>query len=551
MENWEMAILDYQKSAKLNPYHYSTHYKLAEIAKKEGQYTKAMLCYNSYLLLHAKDNLEFLASYNSFLSTDYNPEPVGIQLSTDDYSDIDELISSKIALDKKYKTPNKLTQPIVKQNYLLLEQLNQRDLGDGFWDSFYVPFFIQLLKDEKFNDYIYFSMQSATNKSVVKVLESNYKKTQAFPDYAGGWWQSLHSDNIEMYNGKVQKVHYYWLNINTVQAIGTVIDGEPVGQFTYYSNVGSVSAIAFFDEDGERTKTWQYFHKNGVKSGSEPYEDGDLHGNDSAFYDNGQIKSVVSYVEGKAQGMASYWNKRGTKSRTITYTDNDLTGAAQYFYKTGLLHYKINYVNGDFTDDFLAFHGNGQLAEKRHYIDNAKSGANTYYYNNGQQSSEANYTEGELNGPFKNWFKDGSLKSEGEYMDNTIIKLKRTYNANGTMATEEIYDEDGKLNGEYKEYDEAGNLNLVLTFKKSDLVAYKVYHRNGSIIKEAKKKGGQFLFENYYSDGTKKAVGTYLPGKNGKTGTWKFYTWNGVLDSESTYENGLIIGEAKDYYASG
>ena len=130
MEEWQKSANDLMMSVRLNPYHYNSHYKLAELAKEEGEYTKAMLCYNSFLLIKASGNLEFLSQYEDYLIDEYDSEPRGLELSTEDYSDIDEIIVSKAAMDKKYKTPNKLSLPIVKQNYLLFQELQKRELGE-------------------------------------------------------------------------------------------------------------------------------------------------------------------------------------------------------------------------------------------------------------------------------------------------------------------------------------------------------------------------------------------------------------------------------------
>ena len=551
MEKWEEMAKDLQLTVKYAPFISQAHLKLAELAKEEGQYAKAMMCFNSYILIESRDNLEFLSEYNDYLKGEYDNEPKEISLSEDDYSDIDELIVSQIAMNKKYKTPNKLSLPMVKQNYLLFTELQKRELGNGFWDTFYVPFFLRIMKDEKFNDLMYYSLQSSTNNGIVSVLNKNIKLIRAFPDYAGSTWQEEHSTNYEMFNGEMTTVHYFWNSSSVVSGIGKMVDGEPVGEFYYHATTGRLSAIGHYDNDGERDGLWTYYHFNGAKSGAEMYEAGDQEGNDSSFYDNGVIKSVVPYTKGISNGKAYSFAKTGIPDDVVTYLDDKLDGPAQYYYGVGILHYDVNYTEGDLNGRFIEYFDNGVVSQDVEFKEGLRTGLSKSYYKNGQKSAELNYEEGEYNGTITKWYEDGTLKEEGVYEEGINIGTLKKYNPNGSLESEENFDENGKQSGEYKEYDKKGNLNMVLIYKKGDLVAYKIYHRDGSLIKEAKKKGGEFLFENYYSDGTKKAVGVYLSGDLGKNGLWKFYNENGVLDSESSYSNGEINGKARDYYSTG
>tara|TARA_R110002050_G_scaffold300786_1_gene472709 strand:- start:48291 stop:51482 length:3192 start_codon:yes stop_codon:yes gene_type:complete len=551
MEKYDQMVADLKSALKLNPFHANSHYMLAKLAKEEGQYTMAMLSYNTYLLIKPKDNLSFLSEYNEFLKGDYVAEPKGIKLSDEDYSDIDEMIIAQIALSKKYKVPNKIQLAIVKQNYLMVQQLQQRTLGKGFWDTFYVPFYVEIMNDGQFDAYLYFSLQSTTNKSIIATIKKNIKSMQAFPQYAGTAWQQMHSDFEEEYAGKKQMVHYYWSKRAKLQGKGVIVENEPVGIFHYYYNVGALSAKGNYSEDGERTGVWEYYYISGATKEKEVYDDGDLDGNDSSFFENGVPKSITIYSEGKATGKSTTYNNTGIVANIATYEEGKLNGETRYFYDIGAIQYIVNYTDEVLTGDFKEFYPNGKLSQKAQFEAGKRTGLAVEYYNTGQKSDELNYVDGTLEGKRLAWYPDGTLKREQEYKDGVAVNSYKEYNQNGSLKSEKNLDENGKRNGEYKEYDLQGNLNLVLYYKKGDLVAYKVYHRDGSLIKEAKKKGGEFLFENFYSDGTIKAVGNYLPGEVGQNGLWKFYTSNGVLSSTSNYAEGSLNGTTTSYYDSG
>ena len=551
MDKFQECIDDIKSTLRYNPFHANSHLKLATYAKEQGEIAKAMMCYNSFFILSGHTGSELLSEYNEYLNEQYDNDAIEVILSKDNYEDIDEMLASGATKSKKYKTPNKLSLPMVKQNYLLFTELQKRTLGDGFWDEFYVPFFIQIMADDKFNDLMYYQLRTATNNGIVSVLNKNIKSIRAFPEYAGPVWKSTHSDRKEMYRGEMTMVHYFWNGSSAVEGRGVVQDDEPTGTFEYFFSSGRLNAIGNYDMDGERNGEWVYYHQNGERAGIEKYDAGDLTGYDSSFYDNGILKSVTIYEDGKPNGIEKNYYSTGILMNQITYANSEVTGPAKYYNAIGIVEHEFNYDNENISGDFKKYYDNGQVAEEVQFVDSKRSGSSKEYYKNGQKKSESTYSYGELDGSLTTWYSDGTLRSEAEYKDGVLINTRKDYFQNGKLESEESYDENGKKTGVYSEYDKEGNLNLQLEFKKGDLIAYKVFHRDGSIIKEAKKQKGNFLFENFYSDGTQKAIGSYIPGDEGKDGVWKFYDKNGAISSESSYAGGEQYGQEIDYYSSG
>lgn len=101
-------------------------------------------------------------------------------------------------------------------------------------------------------------------------------------------------------------------------------------------------------------------------------------------------------------------------------------------------------------------------------------------------------------GPFVYYYKNGSKKSEGEFINN----LKA---------------------GEWKEWNEAGNIKAINHFKKDKMVGRNIsWHDNKSIsdstILDENGNGKSFTF---YEDGTKNSEGNYTSGY--KNGPWLYY----------------------------
>lgn len=128
----------------------------------------------------------------------------------------------------------------------------------------------------------------------------------------------------------------------------------------------------------------------------------------------------------------------------------------------------------------------------------------------------------------KNYYDDGKLKSEFKKNDN------------------------GQLDGIYREYYENGQLKLECTYKNGQLEGTaKEYYKNKQLSCEYNFKNGQLdgLCKEYYESG--KIKEEYYC-KNGKfEGTYKKYYTNGKEKSEYNYKNGRAEGTAKEYRING
>ncbi len=551
MGKMDSAILDYQSALKLNPYHASTHYKLGVLARNEGEIAKAMLCFNSYLLMEPQNNVTFLAELNQLAQGDFETNPLNIVLSTDDYSELNKLLNSKVALKKNYKTPNKLELPLVKQNYFLFEQLKTRKLSDGFWDAFYVPFFLEIMKMDKFNDMTYYALQSSTNDGIVKILQKNIKLINTFPDWAGDVWQIQHSSYTEPLHGEIKEVTYSWADAATVEGRSSVINKLPVGYMEYYYFNGKVNAAGNYDSNGHQDGRWKYYYSTGKLAGIENYNSGKLIKKDTAYWENGKLKSIDEYMDGLTNGNSYSYFSSGAPETKMEYLNENPHGEAIYYNEIGGLNYKVNYLEGNLEGSFIEYYPNQQISEQVAFVNDSRDGLGIDYYPNGSKKSEINYVDGVRYGPYKVWYQNGNIQEEGEYKDGVYINTLKMYNPNGSIASVGHYDDTGNETGIYQEFDKSGNLNLEFEYKKGVITSYKVFHKDGTIITQQGRTNKEFLFENYYSDGTKRTLGIYQPGEIGKNGIWKFFNKNGALETEEQYLNGTLNGRSVSYFPNG
>lgn len=546
----QKAIQNFQETLKRNIFHAPSHLKLAEYAKTKGELAKAMMANNLYLIFAPSGVTETLIQYNDFLRAPTPGKKVNWSTSTEDFSSIDEKIASLGALNKKFKTPNKLDLPIVKQNYLLFTEIQKLPVEDGFWNSFYIPFYLEILNDKKFNVFMYYMLRNIQTKEVTNAIRQSLSQVNEFPNYAGTLWQQEHKVQKSMFDGKLQKVYYFWGNNQSVSGRGIFVDNEPVGKFEYYHSSGNLSALGNYSEDGEQDGTWTYFYKNGNISEKKTLEDGDPIGTDSLFYDYNQLKSTQKHQEDGNLLVTTYFVTGKVKSVT-NYRDGSLNGLGTFYTSTGQLDYKTHFVNDQPNGLYSSYFDIGQLRDSLFFDNGLKSGKAYEFYRNGNKKSEYNYNNGELNGLAWEWFYNGTVQVEAHFENGSFTGTRKEYYPNGRLMLESDFENKNSKITYYSEYDEDGILNLKLTYKNSELISYEVFNKQGETIEAQQKLGDVFEYKSFYTNEAPMSQGKYSTLNGGKIEDWKEYNKNGVLVSTTPHTNGKIDGNQIDYYTSG
>ena len=205
-----------------------------------------------------------------------------------------------------------------------------------------------------------------------------------------------------------------------------------------------------------------------------------------------------------------------------------------------------------YSNKKLAYTREGKLVEGYNLLPNGKY---TEYYKNGQIKVQGSYKEGKRDGEFKAFLKNGKSAGSVFYKDGKIIKSTLVnsmkdnasfslttdinYNLNSNeIITDEfpngllkqyfIYNKNGLLDGESREYYEEGDIKSISHFK-NDIPdgVFISYYQNGNI-------------ENKYA---------YVNGQ--ANGECFSYYENGKLEERYFLKNGEIDGEAFAYYPSG
>jgi len=259
--------------------------------------------------------------------------------------------------------------------------------------------------------------------------------------------------------------------------------------------------------------------------------------------------------------ITQYFNNQGELhliSSLTSITDGELYALYRKYDLEGNLAINTYGIEGKNTDK--GYYSNGKLAYIKEFkILKGKApiqvGKYIEYYKNGNIKVQGNYKDGKREGEFKTFLRNGKSAGSVFYKDGKIIKSTLVnsmkdnasfciltdinYNLNShKIVTDElpnqllkqyfIFNKNGLLDGESREYYEEGNIKSISPFKNN--------------IPDG-------IFISYYQNGNIKEKHTY---KNGnEEGEGLFYYENGQLEEKYFMKNGKLDGEATVYFEDG
>jgi len=259
--------------------------------------------------------------------------------------------------------------------------------------------------------------------------------------------------------------------------------------------------------------------------------------------------------------ITQYFNSEGKLymiSSLTKVTEKGFYGLYRRYDKNGNLSIYTYAIDGKNTDS--GYYSDGNLA----YIQEVKiikgkdsilHGKYIEYYKNGQIKVQGNNKEGKRDGEFKAFLRNGKsagsvFYKDGKIIKSTLVKAMKdnasfslvtdiNYNLNShKIVTDEfpnqllkqyfVFNKNGLLDGESREYYEEGDIKSVSPFKNN--VA-------------------DGIFISYYQNGNIKDKQNY---KNGnEEGEGLFYYENGQLEEKYFMKNGKLDGEAINYFNDG
>ena len=324
--------------------------------------------------------------------------------------------------------------------------------------------------------------------------------------------------------------------------------------------IGIIRKGGIYDDDnGEKT---DYYYGTSTVKARYTLKDVKKNGKCYSYYSNGNLESVINYVNGKGNGPYTVYYEDGTIKMSGSLFNGEKNGQFIEYDEYGDKNFEYIIKNGKLNGKFIAYHGNGKIRATGTYLNNEKEGLVTEYDTDGRKVTEIYYKNGEKNGScvFYAYNNDGGLKCKetGTYLNdekNGLWQLQlhqdgnfktltyRNY-SNGTLhgAAKEWDGGDsivfcnynyGKLDGKYQEKRVILGLANVQTVDDEELITVTDgYYANG-------KKSGYWTYTNLLMQ--PEAEGKFV--NDDKEGEWKYYYINNHLDCIANYHLGKLEGK--------
>lgn len=323
-------------------------------------------------------------------------------------------------------------------------------------------------------------------------------------------------------------------------AEGSFEKSKPVGEWSYYDELGYLKSKTTFDNDGNYLKV-------------------------EAFLNNGQKDYRVSYKENLYNGLfEDFWNNK--IKYTQYYDENGLNGPEILYYDNGKIQTNSFYINNNLENDKYVYTQNHKLYRKDILSTNLTV-ASTFYLldkpttfefagKNGKftiketvaTSKTFELKNGQLHGTSVK--QAGNLVLNKENYVNNVLHGKQIYNApTGKIMFEADYFA-GKRHGFSKKYDHLGNPTNSLQFEWGKENAVRTV-----FIPGINKKSNEINYINDQRHGTNTIFGT-----NGETLAVIHYYYDTPTSYQTVDKNGDLlskipftkeINKIESYYKNG
>ncbi|MES2690374.1 MAG: hypothetical protein V4658_08225 [Bacteroidota bacterium] len=553
-KDWDNAIRYYTEALKINSFYSYAHYRIGFIAANAKKPTLALMAFNAFCMVNNDDESVFnvILTMEKIAGNEYEPDTFAIDEKhlafAKDLEDIDLIIHSKAALSPKYKSLVKLNYNIVKQMQVLCEKLPDGYDSENWLMNFYVQLHKKMWNEKKYVGSALHNLRFIDNKYVQSEVKSKAKDVTAFQEWAGKYLDEYRNKKSITVDGKPVEIHLWWSN-NQLNAIGEENDKkENIGPWVYYGEYGFKEAEGNYQK-GKKEGPWKYYYDGGELRSIEEYKNGLNNGSFEKHYVNGALQEISTYENDKMNGKVKLYNSNNTLSVEASVDIAGKINGTRFDYDDlGRVKTERAMKNSLNEGVYKTFHPNGKVNMDAAAVADNLTGKVTYYFGDGSIQTTGTFAKGYRHGDWKWLYVNGKTETTGSYANGKETGIWKYYYDDGTLQKEENY-ENGTKKGSYKFYDREGLLYAEIFVKAGKIDAYKYTDKSGKVFSEAKSSGNKLHYVLYSEYRNKTMEGDLANGD--ETGTWKYYTENGALEYELTYEKGKREGLMKYYYPNG
>lgn len=553
LKKYDSSYAAYKRQAILFPFDARAHLNLGVFAYNEGHLTEAFMALNFVILLDpysdkAYSVLGLLNEVSNNNQAETTPKE-GFDLESDEYDEIDVLIRNFVALSKKYKVSTKSELYLAKQNHLIFSQLQNIETSDYFFSKYYTPFYKKLMEEGKYGDMQHFQLIPSTNEKHKKLVKKEIENLKKFNSWFKSTWYKLNNKINVNYENVTGENNVWYYDSGAIKAIGNYNeDTEKLeGELVSFFDGGQVGSKGLYKND-EKHGEWTFYRENGLLKELVTFSEGKVT-NAVTYSEFGEKDEILLFEDDKRNGAFTENYLHGGIYRKGAYKDGKFDGKMTYYFKSGSPEYDVMYSNGDITNTLTEYYYNGAIYRQEDYKDGKSNGNYKLFWPNGNKLAVGTLVNGKIDGKYETFYQNGVLEMTGSGKEGDRYGEWKNYHRNGKLMSINNY-ENGKLEGEYKEYDYDGIIYSEKVFSDGYLIAYKYFDKNKKLLAEGGDKKKVFELQNFHPNGTLSSKGKFQKGV-GKVGKWQEFDEYGNLVAEYNVVEGDIEGEMIRYFPWG
>ena len=238
---------------------------------------------------------------------------------------------------------------------------------------------------------------------------------------------------------------------NNNYLLGVLENDLKQGLFKEFNSNGELLSYRFYNNDtliykgnydslNNKTGKWIYYWENGSKKKEGFYSKNQKEREWKYFYRNGNIQQKGTYIKNLPNGLWEWWYENNTKRRTEEYLNGRENGIVEEYDTNGTIITRGEFAYGEREGEW--YYIINDYKERGKYIGGMKIGKWEKTYLNKNQ-----------------------LKFVGEFINDTPIGKHIHYFSNGMIREVGKY-KDGEKNGEWKKYNQKGDIVLTQLFKR-------------------------------------------------------------------------------------
>lgn len=536
----------FKKAVTLNPNLASAHYFLGAIALENGNIVEGSMALLSYLAIAPTGKFaeEAILKLNSKFGENYLTKgKVVLSASGDNFEDLETILRNQLPLRKAYKLKTEIDDVIMRQMQAVMEYSLDHKMGDGFFETTYMPWIKDVVAKKQFEGFSYYmllGLEEKLGKEITKhkkVITTFYEKY-----YMVDFWNQFAKRNVEHFGQKQEVVIY--LNDGDPFIVGPIVNNKKEGKFKLLGEYGNITGELNLKND-ELEGLQKYFGEKGNLEMEKMYTAGKLNGEKREYYANGNLSVIENYKDDVLHGLSSTYHINGGKNCELNFTNGERDGVLTCYYPNGTKSSVITYVNGKLNGPYTLYNEVGDIT------------VNTTYKND------------EIDGKYMQYFDGKIIKAEGDYIAGKPQGTYKKYYPNKNLEFENFYTA-GKVTKTINYFFSGGKSSELIFNDKEELESYSYFNPKGEKYFEEKYKGGELKSGLQYSltnpkpvevnltkkafsvlnmNNNKQITGFFEKGK--KSGEWNYYFTNGNLKIKENYSEGNQTGLGHAYNYNG